>query len=352
MILASKEKPVLNSLASSADPADQPAPMLSIVIPTYCEEENVPKLYEELLHVLIPIGITWEIIFVDDGSTDNTWKNVVALHGKDARVKGLRLSRNFGHQYALFAGLSNASGRMVITMDGDLQHPPSLIPQLLNEWNKGSKIVHTVRIDHEGISNLKKFTAWAFYRFFSFLGGVELSQGMADFRLLDRQVVNELLRLKEGNLFIRGLVHWIGYPASKISFQCRERFSGRTKYSLKKMIKFALTGITAFSIVPLRLAILLGLITSLVAFGELAYALWAKFFTDTTVPGWTSAVAIVSFLFGILFILLGVIGEYIGKILDEVRQRPRYIIHENVGVSLPTNPSVGGSSAPFEKAIL
>ena len=320
--------------ASRTDPGEQMLPMLSIVIPAYCEEKNVLQLYEELRQVLLEMGVTWELVMVDDGSRDGTWSEICRLHVRDARVKGLRLSRNFGHQYALFAGLANAIGQAVITMDADLQHPPATIPQLLAHWHSGSKIVHTVRIDHRDTSRMKKITSRLFYRIFSYLSGINLSPGMADFRLLDRQVVDEILQLSEGGLFLRGLIHWLGYPSSQLEFRCRERFSGDSKYNVRKMLKFGWTGVTSFSLVPLRLGIILGFITSLVAFCGLGYAVWGKL-TGQAVPGWASEVGVQSFLFGILFIMLGIIGEYIGRILDEVRRRPRFLIHERVGFLVP-----------------
>jgi len=301
---------------------------VSIVVPAYCEAGNVTKLHEELSEALSEL--TWELIIVDDGSTDDTWNEILALHREDSRVKGVRLSRNFGHQYALFAGLANSVGRVVITMDADLQHPPAVIPQLLKHWQDGSKIVHTVRIDHETIPLMKKLSSRIFYRIFSYLSGGDLSAGMADFRLLDRQVVDELLQFQEGHLFLRGLIHWIGYPSSKVEFQCRDRFAGKSKYNMRKMLKFAWTGVTSFSVVPLRLAIVLGLTMSLVSFCGLGYAVWGKV-VGRAVPGWASVIAIESLLFGILFIMLGIIGEYIGRILEEVRRRPKYLIDERVG---------------------
>lgn len=306
-------------------------PLLSIVIPAYYEEGNLFKLHEELVAALSVVDGGWEIIFVDDGSTDGTWTEISDLNSKDSRVHGVRLSRNFGHQYALFAGLSTSRGRAVVTMDADLQHPPAVIPQLLDEWRKGNKIVHTIRIDQESITWHKKLTSKIFYKLFSFLSGVDLSSGMADFRLLDRQVVEQLLQLKEGGLFLRGLVQWVGYQSVKVNFQCRDRFAGQSKYNFRKMLKFAWTGITSFSIIPLRLGILLGLITSLFAFYQLIEALYVKFFTNEALPGWTSVFGVMTLLFGIMFILMGVLGEYIGRILIEVRGRPKFIISEEVG---------------------
>ncbi|MCI0551030.1 MAG: glycosyltransferase family 2 protein [Anaerolineae bacterium] len=306
------------------------APLLSIVIPAH-EAENLHRLHLELSHALALTEMIYEIILVDDGSRDATWEVITALSFQDRRVKGLRLSRNFGHQYALFAGISAASGQAVITMDADLQHPPTVIPELLREWRKGVKIVHTVRLDHDEISWSKKFTSKIFYKVFSFLSGVHLSAGMADFRLLDRQVVNELLRLKEGALFLRGLVHWIGYSNSSVPFQCGSRSSGVSKYNFRRMLKFAWTGITSFSIIPLRMATIIGLLTSLVAFYQLIPTFWAKFVTHQAVPGWASIIGLQSLLFGVLFFLLGIQGEYMARILEEVRQRPRFIVSESRG---------------------
>jgi glycosyltransferase involved in cell wall biosynthesis len=318
--------------------------IISIVVPAYCEEDNLLVLYKQVVGALAKKA-SWELIIVDDGSTDATWSEIGALHERDARVKGLRLSRNFGHQYALVAGLANAAGQAVITMDADLQHPPEVIPQLLTHWSGGSKIVHTVRIDHKQLSWMKRITSRIFYRVFSCFSGVNLSAGMADFRLLDRQVVDEILQLSEAGLFLRGLIHWLGYPSSQVEYNCRERFSGNSKYNFRKMLKFGWIGVTSFSLVPLRIAIVVGIITSLISFGGLLYAVWGKFY-DRAVPGWASEIALPSFMFGILFIMLGIIGEYIGRILEEVRRRPRYLIHQRVGF-----PIAGSNSLRIEHPI-
>jgi len=307
------------------------SPRISIVIPAYNEAGNLAKLYSELVKVLPSLNMSWEIILVDDGSRDNTWMEIVSLCKSDTRIKGIRLSRNFGHQYALFAGLSQAMGEAVITMDADLQHSPQVVPTLVDEWQKGNKIVHTVRLDSRDLPFLKKVTSKLFYRIFSFLSGVKIEPGMADFRLLDRQVVDEIIRLKESRLFLRGLVQWVGYPNSKVEFESGHRFSGESKYNFHRMLKFAWTGITSFSIVPLRMAIILGLISSMFAFYRLVYALYIKLFTDKAVPGWASLTIVVSLLFGILFILIGILGEYMARILEEVRSRPRFIISESIG---------------------
>jgi len=308
-------------------------PVLSIVVPVFNEAGNIRKLHSELIPVLEKLGVDWEIIFCDDGSDDATWEIIDQLHRDNERIKGIRFSRNFGHQYALFAGMQHASGKAVISMDGDLQHPPELLPEMLERWRAGDKIVHTVRVYDQKQGFIKKLSSNLFYRLFTFLSGVEMEGGMADFRLLDRQVLDELLKFKEEGLFLRGLVHWVGYQSSKPTFQCGQRFSGKGKYSLKKMLKLAWTGITSFSIVPLRVSIIIGVLTSLLAFAEMLYAIYAKLFTDTVVPGWASGVAVVSFLFGILFIMLGVLGEYMGRVLIESRGRPRFLISESIGVT-------------------
>jgi polyisoprenyl-phosphate glycosyltransferase len=302
--------------------------LLSVVVPAYREAANLEHLHQELVRSLAPLKRDWELILVDDGSTDRTWECIVGLQERDSRVRGLRLSRNFGHQYALLAGLSEARGAAVITMDADLQHPPSVLPSLVWEWMRGSKIVHTVRRDSPGVSWSKRFTSKMFYHVFSFLSGVTLTPGMADFRLLDQHVVTEILKLKESGLFLRGLVQWVGYPSAKVEYDCAERFAGDSTYSFRRMLHFAWTGITSFSIVPLRLATVMGLLTSLFAFCELLDAVYIKFFTSKAVPGWTSLYVLVSLLFGILFIMIGITGEYIARILEEVRGRPRFVISD------------------------
>ena len=310
--------------------APEGRPQFSIVVPAYNEEGNLWHLYEALDRVLE--GVRWEVIFVDDGSSDSTWDTIVALRHADDRVKGIRLSRNFGHQYALFAGLARAEGEAVICMDADLQHPPRVIPTLIDQWHKGMKVVHTLRIDPEDFSLFKRLTARVYYKLFSFLSGVELKQGMADFRLLDRQVVNNIIQFPEQGLFLRGLVQWVGYPSSEVQYRSEKRRIGTSKYTFWKMVQFAWNGIASFSLVPLRLGIAIGIVTSAGAFAELVYVIYARYFLPGVVPGWASALGWVSLLFGILFILIGILGEYIGRILIEARGRPRFLVEEEIGL--------------------
>ena len=311
------------------------------MIAAYNEDSNLTELYLELSNVLTSLSVRWETIFVDDGSQDRTWEAIVSLHKQDSRVKGIRLTRNFGHQYALLAGLSQANGEAVISMDADLQHPPNVIPRLLEEWRGGNKVVQTVRVDSRDLPLLKKYSSQLFYKVFSFLTGVKIEAGMSDFRLLDREVVDHIVQFQEVGLFLRGIVQWLGYPVAKVVFQARDRLSGSTKFTFRQMLRFASDAITSFSIIPLRICTVAGILTSTAAFGGIVYAYYSKFITGSAVPGWASEVSIISFLFGMLFIFLGLIGEYIGRIFVEVRGRPRFLVGDQVGADkrIRANPN-------------
>jgi len=315
---------------TASDPMSD-CPGLSIVVPAFNEGGSLGRLHDELLAALGPLDLTWELIFVDDGSTDNTWREIQALNRADPRVRGIRLSRNFGHQGALLAGMSHARGEAVVSMDADLQHPPNVVPQLVAKWRHGSRIVKTVRRDPAHLPFFKRKFSSIFYRVFAYLSGVDLRAGMADFRLLDRRVLDQLLGFKEGGLFLRGMVEWVGYPSAIIEFDCGTRFSGSTKYDLSRMLRLAWHGISSFSLVPLRIAISIGLAASGIAFLGVVYAIASKWLEGHAVAGWTSTVAIMSFLFGVLFLFLAVLAEYVGRILEEVRARPRFIVSEQVG---------------------
>jgi dolichol-phosphate mannosyltransferase len=309
--------------------------MISIVIPAYNEERNLGVLYANLREVLS--GATeddFEVVFVDDGSADGTWGAIVALSAGDVRVRGVRLSRNFGHQSALMAGLAAARGQAVVTMDADLQHPPPVVPQLLRKWREGFHIVHAVRRDPPNVSWFKRKTSKLYYRLFSFMSGVAIEPGSADFCLLDRQVLDEVLKFEEEGLFLRGLVHWVGYATTSVPFECGERHAGTSKYSLRKMLTLGWHGVSSFSLVPLRIGIAIGLLSSTLAFLGTGYAIVGWWFDDAVVPGWASSVALTSFLFGVLFAFLAVLAEYVGRIVVEVRRRPRFLVRETTRPAL------------------
>jgi dolichol-phosphate mannosyltransferase len=232
------------------------------------------------------------------------------------------------------AGLAAARGRAVIMMDADLQHPPSVVPQLLRKWREGFQIVHAVRRDPANLSWFKRVTSKLYYRLFAFMSGVQIEPGSADFRLLDRQVVDEVLKFEEEGLFLRGLVHWVGYETASVPFDCGERHAGKTKYNLRKMLTLGWHGVSSFSLVPLRIGIAIGLLSSTLAFVGVAYAIVGWWLDKAVVPGWASSVAISSFLFGVLFVFLAVLAEYVGRIVVEVRRRPRFLVRETTRPTL------------------
>lgn len=306
-------------------------PLVSIIIPVLDEQESIPMLYGQLNSVLKDIPYNVEIIFVDDGSTDGTLDTIRKLASKDRRIKAISFSRNFGHQAALLAGLDAARGDATITMDGDLQHPPRLIPELLAQWTKGFDVVLTVRKETEGGSRLKMLTARWFYALMNSVGSVHLPANTADFRLLARPVVDQLCQLEERALFLRGLVRWVGFRQTTIEYVADRRFAGMTKYSFRSMLKFAADGITSFSTTPLLLSLYFGFCVSLMSFLYGLYAVYMRLFTTESIPGWASILVAVLFLGGVQLMTIGILGLYVGKLFQEVKKRPRYIIRETIG---------------------
>ena len=299
--------------------------VISIVVPCYNEEGNIEILYKKIKNVLPHEKI--EYIFVDDNSSDNTLSIIENLSKTDSSVKFISFSRNFGHQNALRAGLQYASGNCVISMDADLQHPPEMLQSLIDKWSEGYDIVYTVRKDIENVSAFKKLTASVFYKLMNRFSEVEIKKGSADFRLLDRKIVDILVEdITEYHLFYRGLISWIGYKQIGIEYVPHARFSGKTKYALRKMLSFAANGITSFSIKPLKVAVLLGILISFVSVIYAIYVLYISIFTDTAIEGWTSVILSVLFIGGINMILLGIIGEYIGKLYIQSKKRPYFLI--------------------------
>ena len=308
---------------------------LSIVIPIYNESENIFPLYDRLSKVIDEVSqkyqIKSEILFVNDGSSDSSTDNIKLLHERDQRVKLLSFSRNFGHQIAITAGLDYSTGVLVIVMDGDLQHPPELIPQLIEQWQAGYEIVYTIRQDTAKASIVKRLTSRLFYRLLQFMSPVTIPEGSADFRLMDRKTVEALNSLREKDRFLRGLIPWIGFRQIGVPYLADKRYAGQSKYSTGKMLRLAIDGILSFSIIPLRLSFFLGLIVSLFAFLYAVYVL-VVFATGHAMPGWTSILVAILVLGGIQMIVLGIVGEYIGRIYQEVKNRPIYIIRETLGL--------------------
>lgn len=302
--------------------------LISIVVPVYNEEHNIPLVFQKLVNVLQPFN--YEIIFVDDGSRDKSLEKIKELVKIQAQVFYLSFARNFGHQEALRAGLEAAHGDAVISLDCDMQHPPDLIPQMIQKWREGALVVQTKREDLKGeVSFFKKWTSKNFYRLFCFFSGVKIEEGAADFRLLARQAVDEVLRFKEVDIFYRGLIPWLGLPTTYLSYRPNERFYGQSKYTLRKMIQLALVGISSFSVRPLYLSFFFGLMISFFAFLYIVYAVYSKLFNNTTIAGWASVLVSVLFLGGVQLIMIGILGGYLGRIFLQVKGRPSSVIVES-----------------------
>jgi glycosyltransferase involved in cell wall biosynthesis len=307
-------------------------PLISIAIPVYNEVENISMLYDHLKPVLQKLPFVFELIFVDDGSDDGTYEAIQKLQRQDRRIKAISFSRNFGHQAALTAGLQYAKGDAVITMDGDLQHPPSLIPTLIEKWLKGYQIVFTVRESTADESFFKKLTSKLFYRLMASSSKTPVQPFGADFRLLDRRVVANLNTLEEHDRFLRGLIGWVGFSSIGVPFTADARTAGTSKYGTRKMIKFAFDGLLSFSATPLHLVTFLGLFVSILSFVYGAYSLYAYFFTERTIPGWTSLLVTILFLGGVQLISIGFLGEYLLRVYNETKRRPLYIIKESLNI--------------------
>jgi dolichol-phosphate mannosyltransferase len=301
---------------------------LSIVVPMYNEEENIRHFVDRVVQVVGPLAIAYEVILVDDGSDDATWREIQTAERMFKGVRGVRLARNFGHQAALLAGLRAAKGRAVISMDGDMQHPPEMIPALLDAWKDGASVVSTTRAYSDTTSTFKKLTSSLYYRIFSYLSDVPMRSGQSDFRLLDRSALDQLLSIRQSDIFLRGAVSWLNYPETTIPFVAADRLHGESKYPFRKMLRFARGGILAFSTKPLQIGIAMGLMTSVFSFAYLVYIL-VQYARGNTVEGWSSTLGLLSLLFGVLFIMLGIVGTYLGRIYTMLQQRPQYVLDED-----------------------
>ncbi|MBI3620321.1 glycosyltransferase family 2 protein [Candidatus Roizmanbacteria bacterium] len=305
--------------------------LLSVVIPIYNEEQTVDMLLKRLTRVLK--GGNYELLFVDDGSGDNTAAVIKNAAKNNKQIKLVSFSRNFGHQMALACGYAYAKGDAVVSMDADLQDPPEIIPQMIEKWQTGAQIVYAKREKRDVDGFIKKITAQLFYRFINFLSDTTIPNDVGDFRLLDKEIVSFLNRLPEHSRFLRGLVAWGGYREDYVYFNREKRVAGATHYTLSRMVNFALEGITSFSIKPLRLASYLGFTAGAVGFFGIIYALLGKIFLPSHwVTGWTALFVGIMFLGGIQLITIGIIGEYVGKIYQEVQHRPRFLVREKVNL--------------------
>ena len=314
-------------------PALSPVPVISVVTPACNEEESIGYLVERVIAVLRGLGVEHELLIVDDGSSDGTWARIVEICRREPAVRGLRLSRNFGHQQALLAGLASARGSAIVSLDADLQHPPEVIPELYERWQAGHAVVRTVRKDAEVASATKRIASRRFYGVFSALTGIDMSAGNSDFRLIDASVRDELVRFRGRDIFLRGSVQWLGYPTASVDFECAPRLAGRSKYDLGRMLRFASSAIVSFSTMPLMVGIWVGLMTGCLAVLELIYVV-VQYARGETVPGWASVVGVLSLFFAVLFLVLGTIGVYIARIHDVLQNRPPYVVAERTAPPL------------------
>ncbi len=301
-------------------------PTYSLVVPAYNEEAVVSELVARLGQLMDALDGDAEAILVDDGSRDRTYELMVEATAGDDRFRLVRLSRNFGHQIALTAGVDLAAGEAVVVMDADLQHPPEVVLELAKRWREGYDVVYGVRDERTGETRFKRYTADWFYRGFNRISEVPVPVDVGDFRLVDRRVLHVFLQMRESNRFVRGMFSWIGLEQIGVPYQGSERFAGESKYPLQRMLRFAVAGVISFSSAPLRAALKLGFAVSILTF---AFGLWSiivKLSGLYEVPGWTSIVVVVTFIGGVQLIVLGVIGEYIASIHDEVKRRPLYVI--------------------------
>lgn len=327
-----------------------PPKMLSVIVPCFNEEEVIRDTYERLIRVLgALLSLSLEIIFVDDGSRDQTLSILQEIQSKDNRIRVLSFSRNFGHQIAVTAGLEHASGDCVALIDADLQDPPEVILEMIDMWQKGVDVAYGVRTEREGETPFKRLSARMFYRAINRISDIPIPLDTGDFRLMDRRVVKSLLSMPERDRFLRGMVAWVGFRQQPVAYKRVARLAGSTKYPLSKMLRFAADGLLSFSLLPLRFASWMGFIAAGLSLLGIVYALTLRLLTSIWVPGWT--LLFIAFLFfgGIQLVSLGLIGEYLGRVYGEVKNRPLYIIKERFGFIGTTDSSL--AHAPIKRTI-
>ncbi len=303
---------------------------ISIVVPVYNEQDNLKEFHKRITAIMNDTGYDYNLVFVDDGSKDSSAFILKQLVEEDEHVEAYLLSRNYGHQMALTCGLDNADGDAVITMDGDLQHPPELLPELIRLWEEGSEIVMTKRLATEDAGFLKNITSACYYKLINIMSKVEITPGGSDFRLMDKKAVEAFRLYRERARFIRGMVSTLGFNVSVVEFVAPPRFAGHSKFNLHKMLHFALDGITAFSNLPLRWAFYLGLFFGLCSLLLLGHVFYVKFISDDAVPGWATTTVSILFLGGIQLVGIGILGEYIGRIFEEIKHRPLYLVSKHL----------------------
>ena len=319
-------------VSSDAGPVNAKLPELSVIAPVCNESRNIEALLQRLVPVLERCAASFEIIFVDDGSTDDTLDRLRAAHAADSRILALSLSRNFGKEVAIAAGLDHARGAATIIMDADLQHPPELIEMFVARWREGYKNVFAQRIDHSVYSPLRRLLTQRFYRLFGSVGETRLPEGAGDFRLLDARAVAALRTMREHARFSKGLYAWIGFKSASVPFDVAERVHGESKFSYRKLTHLALDGLMSFSTLPLKVWSYIGMTTSLLALTLAGFYLFRTLIFGVDVPGYASLIVSITFFAGIQLLSLGIIGEYIGRIFAEVKRRPLYLIEERVGL--------------------
>lgn len=313
---------------------------LSLVIPMYNEEPVVPFLSRALEQFMAELRCETEVVLVNDGSTDSTLQQIVEWARQDARVKVVNFSRNFGHQIALTAGLDYATGDAVVMLDADLQHPLNVVHRMIDRYREGYDVIYGQRQVRLGETWLKRSTAWLFYRLMRAFIHKDLPLDSGDFRLLSRSCLNGLQQMRETHRFLRGMVAWVGFPQIGVRYEQQPRVAGSTKYTIHKMVNFAWTAATSFSILPLKASTWLGVIVTLVGLGEALHALLAKIFHWYVVPGWTSLTVLISILGGATLVSIGVLGEYVGKLYEQTKNRPLYLVSQTVNVASMQKPDV------------
>ena len=320
--------------AAAANPARKL--VVSLVIPIFNEElilDELDRRLKQLLVMVADAGYEWEVVFVNDGSRDASLEKLRELATVEPRYRVLSFSRNFGHQVAITAGVDRADGDAVAVMDADLQDPPEVIMNMLERWREGYDVVYGVRLRRAGETFFKRATAAGFYRLLRRLTGVDIPLDAGDFRLMSRDVVLTLRALRERHRFVRGMVAWVGFRQTAVHYERHARFAGETKYPLRKMLKFALDGITSFSTVPLRLATWFGVLSGCVAVAVGLWAAYTRFFNKGVVQGWTTVVVLVAFGFSVQLLVTGILGEYLGRMYEELKRRPLYVVDEELNFS-------------------